>query len=114
MRFGALTTDERGTLAAKGLGFSARTHFADGFLLAFRFLHFTVQVDHSVDEERRGQLSGVVLRERGLFPALGAGHGLPDSRGQPLETLGAVVVEARQDLGLSVASEADRASDLFF
>ena len=114
MRFDTLRANERGTLATKGLGFPARTQLANGFLLALSFLHFTEQVDHSVDEERRWQLSGVVLRELGLFPALGAGHGLADSRGKPLETLGAVVVEARQDLGLSVVPEADGARDLFF
>ena len=98
----------------KRFGFRSRTHFTNSFHLSLRFFHFRVELLHPVDEKRRGQLIGVILRQKGFPPALGARKGAvgPGSEGQLSDALLAVVVEAREDLGFAEVLLTNGASDL--
>ena len=62
-----------------------------------------MELFHSIDEKRRWQLIGVVLRQKGSPPAFGARKGAvgSGSEGQLSDALFAVVVEAGEDLGLA-------------
>jgi len=73
-----------------------------------------VELFHSINEKRRGQLIGVILRQNGSPPALGAREGAvrPGSEGQLSDALFAVVVEAGEDLGLAEVILTNGAGDL--
>ena len=103
VRSHTIVADELGTLAAKRFCFCSRTHFANSFHFSLRFLHFGVELFHTIDKKCRGQLIGVVLGQKGPHPALGACEGAvgPGSEGQLSDALLAVVVEAWKDLGLT-------------
>ena len=103
VRSHAIAADKFGTLATKCFHLRSGTQFAHGFHFSMRFLHFCTQFFHSVDEKRRGQLIGVILRQNCSPSALGARKGAvgPCSEGQLSDALLAVVVEAREDLGIA-------------
>ena len=96
----------------KASAFPPEHSFAQGFLLTPRFFYSTIELDHSVDEERRRQFVGVVERE--TWPVCGTRGRARDGRLARLaavRTLDAVVVEARQDLRLTVVLVAHVTSD---
>ena len=116
MRSHAIVADKLGTLAAKRFHLRSRTQFANSFHFSLRFLHFCTQFFHSVDEKRRGQLIGVILRQNSSPSALRARKGAvgPCSEGQLSDALLAVVVEAREDLGVAEVLLTNGAGDLIF
>ena len=116
VRSHTIAADKLGTLAAKRFCFRSRTHFANSFHFSLRFLHVGVELFHTIDKKSRGQLIGVVLRQKGPHPALGACEGAvgPCSEGQLSDALRAVVVEAGKDLGLTEVILTIGASDLIF
>ena len=114
VRSHAFAADELSALAAERFGLRSRTHFANGFHVSVRFRHLRTEFFHSVDEKRRGQLIGVILMQNSFPSALGTRKGAvgPCLTDQLSDALLAVVVEAREDLGVAEALLTNRAGDL--
>ena len=112
--FDTLGTDEHGALHTESFGLVSRAHLTLGLHLAVSSLHVGVHCFHAVDEERCREVVHTPLGEGGGFATLWAGEGVAEasSLGKVKDTLLAVVVTAREHLGVSVVLEADGARDL--
>ncbi len=111
MLFDALCTDELCTLSTEGFGLASRTLLTLGLYLTF---HLGIHLFHSVDKESCWEVVHTPLREGGVLTTLGAGEWLVSAcpQGQSVDALFAVVVAAREDLGLCVMLVTDGTGDL--
>ena len=107
-------TDELCTLSTEGFGLASRTLLTFGLYLTMSSLHLGVHLFHSVDKESCWEVVHTPLREGGVLTTLGAGEWLVSAfpQGQSVDALFAVVVAAREDLGLCVVLVADGTRDL--
>ena len=113
--FDTLGTDEHGTLATESFGLVFQAILTLGLHLAVSSLHIGVHCLHAVDEESRREVVHTPLREGGVFATLRAGEGLVYAclQSQAVDALLAVLVTAREHLGISVVVMADGTGDLF-
>ena len=77
-------------------------------------LQLGVQLFHAIDEESCLEVVHTSLREGGVSTTLGAREWFVEasSQGKPVDALFAVVMETRQDLGISVVILTHGTSDL--
>ena len=77
-------------------------------------LQLGVHFFHSIDEESSWEVVHAPLREGGVLTTLGAGEWLVNAcpQGQSMDALFAVVVAAREDLGLCIMVMTDGTRDL--
>ncbi len=109
-----LCTDELDTLSTECFGLASRTSLTLGLYLTVSSLHFGVHLFHSVDKESCWEVVHAPLREGGVLTTLRAGEWLVNAfpQGQSVDALFAVVVAAREDLGLCVMLMTDGTRDL--
>ncbi len=114
MLFDALCTDELCTLSTEGFSLASRTLLTLGLYLTMSSFHLGVHLFHLVDKESCWEVVHTPLREGGVLTTLGAGEWLVSAcpQCQSVDTLFAVVVAAREDLGLCVMLVTDGTGDL--
>ncbi len=107
-------TDELCTLSTEGFGLASRTLLTLGLHLAMSSLHLRMHLFHSVYKESCWEVVHSPLREGGVLTTLGAGEWLVSAipQGQSMDALFAVVVAAREDLGIDVMLVTDGTRDL--
>ncbi len=114
MHYYTFCTDELCTLSTEGFGLPSRTLLTLGLYLTMSSLHLGVHLFHSVDKESCWEVVHTPLREGGVLTTLGAGEWLASAfpQGQSVDALFAVVVAAREDLGLCVMLVTDGTRNL--